>query len=87
MAYHPAPPLAVSESEAEALRAMARAGAGYLAGYSGAIKGVMRLGSEDAKHAAIKDYAYLLPEGIREFTTKCVYDMAENKHLSFIQGK
>ena len=27
MAYHPAPPLAVSESEAEALRAMARAGA------------------------------------------------------------
>lgn len=30
---------------------MARAGAGYLAGYSGAIKGVMRLGSEDAKHA------------------------------------
>ena len=47
---------------------------------------VVHLGGEDAKHAAIKDYAHLLPEGIREFTTKCVYDMAENKHLSFIQG-
>jgi predicted dehydrogenase len=47
---------------------------------------VVHLGGEEAKHAGIKDYAHLLPKGIREFTTKCVYDMAENKHLSFIQG-
>jgi hypothetical protein len=47
---------------------------------------VVHLGGEDAKHAAIKDYAHLLPEGIREFTTKGVYNMEENKHLSFIQG-
>jgi predicted dehydrogenase len=47
---------------------------------------IIHLGGEDAKHVGIKDYAHLLPEGIREFTTKCVYDLAENKHLSFIQG-
>ena len=34
----------------------------------------------------IPDYAHLLPEPIRDFTTKCVYDMAENAHLSLIQG-
>jgi hypothetical protein len=27
-----------------------------------------------------------LPEGIRDFTTKGVYDMSENVHLSFWQG-
>lgn len=47
---------------------------------------VLHLGGEEASHAAIPDYAHLLPEEIREFTTKCVYDMAENAHLSFIQG-
>jgi hypothetical protein len=47
---------------------------------------VVHLGGEEAQHAAIRDYAHLLPEGIREFTTKGVYNMEENKHLSFIQG-
>lgn len=34
----------------------------------------------------IPDYAHLLPEGIRQFTTKGVYDLAGNEHLSFTQG-
>lgn len=34
----------------------------------------------------VPDFAHLLPEGIRDFTTKGVYDMAENDHLSFTQG-
>jgi predicted dehydrogenase len=34
----------------------------------------------------VPDYAQRLPEGIRSFTTKGVYDMAENQHLSFAQG-
>jgi predicted dehydrogenase len=34
----------------------------------------------------VPDYAHLLPEGIRDFTTKGVYDIAENTHLSFTQG-
>ncbi|HVR84832.1 MAG TPA: Gfo/Idh/MocA family oxidoreductase [Planctomycetota bacterium] len=34
----------------------------------------------------VPDYAHLLPEPIRKFTTKGVYDMAENTHLSFAQG-
>jgi predicted dehydrogenase len=34
----------------------------------------------------VPDYAHLLPEGIRKFTTKGVYDLAENTHLSFAQG-
>ena len=32
------------------------------------------------------DYAHLLPEPIRRFTTKGVYDADETKHLSFMQG-
>lgn len=32
------------------------------------------------------DYAHLLPEPIRRFTTKGVYDADEHQHLSFIQG-
>lgn len=32
------------------------------------------------------DYAHLLPEPIRRFTTKGVYDASEHQHLSFIQG-
>jgi hypothetical protein len=32
------------------------------------------------------DYAHLLPEEIRRFTTKGVYDTDEHQHLSFIQG-
>jgi predicted dehydrogenase len=34
----------------------------------------------------VPDYAHLLPEGIRPFTTKGVYDLGENQHLSFAQG-
>jgi predicted dehydrogenase len=47
---------------------------------------VVHLSGEEAKHTPIKDYAHLLPEAIQGFTTKGVYDMAENRHLSFIQG-
>jgi predicted dehydrogenase len=32
------------------------------------------------------DYAHLLPEAIQHFTTKGVYDVEDNQHLSFIQG-
>jgi len=47
---------------------------------------VVHLGGEDAKHVPVPDYAHRLPEEIRQFTTKGVYDMEENKHLSFLQG-
>ncbi len=47
---------------------------------------VVHLGGEDAKHVPVPDYAHRLPEEIRQFTTKGVYDMDENKHLSFLQG-
>ncbi|MBC7851747.1 MAG: Gfo/Idh/MocA family oxidoreductase [Chitinophagaceae bacterium] len=32
------------------------------------------------------DYAHLLPEEIRSFTTQGVYDKTDNQHLSFVQG-
>ncbi len=32
------------------------------------------------------DFAHLLPEPIRRFTTQGVYDLGENTHLSFMQG-
>lgn len=41
---------------------------------------------EKAGRIRIPDYANLLPEGIRKFTSKGVYDMDENEHLSFKQG-
>lgn len=41
---------------------------------------------EDGLRVSIPDYAHLLPESIRQFTTRGIYDMAENKHLSFTQG-
>ena len=47
---------------------------------------VLHVGGEKVEKVKIPDYAHLLPEGIRDLTTKCVYDMAENAHLSFIQG-
>jgi len=34
----------------------------------------------------VPDYAHLLPEEIRSFTTQGVYDTEENEHLSFAQG-
>jgi hypothetical protein len=41
---------------------------------------------EDGKRVVVPDYAHLLPEPIRQFTTKGVYDSSENVHLSFKQG-
>jgi len=41
---------------------------------------------EIPQRVKVPDYAHLLPEGIRKFTTKGVYDLAENTHLSFTQG-
>jgi len=41
---------------------------------------------EDGKRVKVPDYAHLLPEPIQRFTTKGVYDLEDNKHLSFIQG-
>lgn len=34
----------------------------------------------------VPDFAHLLPEPIRPFTTKGVYDLQEHQHLSFTQG-
>ena len=42
--------------------------------------------SEIPERVSVPDYAHRLPEGIRPFTTKGVYDLDEHQHLSFIQG-
>ena len=47
---------------------------------------VLHLGGEKAEKVKVPDYARLLPEPIRPFTTKGVYDADEHQHLSFIQG-
>jgi predicted dehydrogenase len=41
---------------------------------------------EKPKHVEVPDYAKLLPEPIRPFTTRGVYDAEEHQHLSFLQG-
>src|SRR4029077_13482640 len=41
---------------------------------------------EKPERVTIPDYAKLLPEPIRRYTTKGVYDADETQHLSFIQG-
>jgi predicted dehydrogenase len=41
---------------------------------------------EKAQKVKVPDYAHLLPEPIRKFTTQGVYDTEENVHLSFVQG-
>lgn len=41
---------------------------------------------EIPERVEVPDFAHLLPEGIQEFTTKGVYDIADNTHLSFTQG-
>ncbi|MEQ8765732.1 MAG: Gfo/Idh/MocA family oxidoreductase [Planctomycetota bacterium] len=41
---------------------------------------------EIPQRVEVPDYAHLLPEPIRDFTTKGIYDLAENTHLSFTQG-
>ncbi len=47
---------------------------------------VLHTGGEKVKKVKIPDYAHLLPEPIRPFTTRGVYDAEEHQHLSFIQG-
>lgn len=46
---------------------------------------LLHTGGEIVEKIKVPDYAHLLPEPIRRFTTKGVYD-AENQHLSFAQG-
>lgn len=41
---------------------------------------------EKPERVTVPDFAHLLPEPIRKFTTKGVYDADETQHLSFIQG-
>ena len=41
---------------------------------------------ERGERVTVPDYAHLLPEEIRAFTTRGVYDAEENHHLSFTQG-
>jgi predicted dehydrogenase len=41
---------------------------------------------EQPELVKVPDFADRLPEGIRRFTTKGVYDADETQHLSFIQG-
>ncbi len=46
---------------------------------------VIFTGLEDAKRVKVPDYAHLLPDGIKKYTTHGVYD-DEHEHTSFIQG-
>lgn len=41
---------------------------------------------EIPQRVKVPDFAHLLPEPIQRFTTKGVYDLAGNEHLSFTQG-
>src|SRR5436309_2117366 len=41
---------------------------------------------EIPERVRVPDFAHLLPEPIRRFTTKGVYDTDEHAHLSFVQG-
>jgi predicted dehydrogenase len=41
---------------------------------------------EKPERVEVPDFADRLPEGIRRFTTKGVYDAKETQHLSFLQG-
>jgi len=41
---------------------------------------------EKPERVKVPDFAHLLPEPIQRFTTKGVYSLEEEKHLSFIQG-
>lgn len=47
---------------------------------------IFHVGETPSEIEKIPDYAYLLPEEIRDFTQKGVYDNADNEHLSFKQG-
>ncbi len=41
---------------------------------------------EAPERVEVPDFAHLLPEPIRKFTTKGVYNLEDEQHLSFIQG-
>ncbi len=41
---------------------------------------------EVPERVEVPDFAHLLPEPIRKFTTKGVYNLEDEQHLSFIQG-
>ncbi|HEX3727708.1 MAG TPA: Gfo/Idh/MocA family oxidoreductase [Pirellulales bacterium] len=41
---------------------------------------------EKPERVTVPDFSHLLPEGIRSFTSKGVYDAQETQHLSFTQG-
>jgi predicted dehydrogenase len=41
---------------------------------------------EKPERVQVPDFAHLLPEPIQRFTTKGVYNLEEEQHLSFIQG-
>ena len=41
---------------------------------------------EIPEKVTVPDFVHLLPKEIQDFTTKGVYDVAENTHLSFTQG-
>ncbi len=47
---------------------------------------ILHTGGENAEKVTVPDYAHLLPEPVRPFTTKGVYDADEHQHLSFVQG-
>lgn len=46
----------------------------------------LHVGGETVERVAIPDFAHLLPEALRPFTTRGVYDAEQHQHLSFIQG-
>ncbi|HEX9794420.1 MAG TPA: Gfo/Idh/MocA family oxidoreductase [Planctomycetota bacterium] len=41
---------------------------------------------ESPERVKVPDFAHLLPEPVRRFTTQGVYDLDGNQHLSFVQG-
>lgn len=46
----------------------------------------LHLGGEQVERVRIPDFAHLLPEPLRPFTTRGVYDAGDHQHLSFLQG-
>lgn len=55
-------------------------------GESPVIHTAKRAEHEIPKRVEVPDFAHLLPEPLRPFTTKGVYDLDEREHLSFTQG-
>ncbi len=47
---------------------------------------VLHTGGEQTETVRVPDYAHLLPESVRRFTSQGVYDADEHQHLSFLQG-